>query len=117
MKKIFIVLTVLFLCINPAASNGADEWYAGGTLHKKNMDEWYRASYKDRLATCADFVTNASRVSNARLFGNNARLLYTKASSLEMCITKSMDGLKLGHLRVSETAAMCLLLMGNLTND
>jgi hypothetical protein len=45
---------------SPSSSPGAGsapKWYQGGTLHKKSALEWQTASSKDKLATCADFVT------------------------------------------------------------
>lgn len=38
-------------------AGSAPRWYEGGTLHKKSGLEWQTASSKDKLATCADFVT------------------------------------------------------------
>ena len=32
------------------------KWYEGGTLHKKNAITWQKASQRNKLATCADFV-------------------------------------------------------------
>jgi hypothetical protein len=32
------------------------EWYEGGNLHDGDVSDWNRASYKNKLATCADFV-------------------------------------------------------------
>ena len=37
-----------------------DAWLSGGTLHKATMQEWYAASYRNKLATAADFVAKAS---------------------------------------------------------
>ena len=39
------------------SSTPATEWYSGGTLHNKSALEWETASPRDKLATCADFVT------------------------------------------------------------
>ena len=33
-----------------------DEWYKGGTLHDVSIKYWESASYKNKLATCADFL-------------------------------------------------------------
>ncbi|MFH1754156.1 MAG: hypothetical protein ABIA59_00490 [Candidatus Latescibacterota bacterium] len=35
------------------------KWYEGGTLHKRPALEWQKASYNNKLATCADFVAHA----------------------------------------------------------
>jgi len=32
-------------------------WYQGGTLHNKTIKEWREASYEDKLATCANFIS------------------------------------------------------------
>jgi predicted transcriptional regulator len=34
------------------------EWYEGGTLHHAGALEWQQASYENKLATCADFVSS-----------------------------------------------------------
>ena len=33
------------------------KWYQGGTLHNVSALEWQQASYENKLATCADFVS------------------------------------------------------------
>lgn len=35
------------------------KWYEGGTLHKKTVAQWSKASERDKLATAADFVCHA----------------------------------------------------------
>jgi hypothetical protein len=40
----------------PAAPKS--KWYEGGTLHKKGALDWQQAPVWDKLATCADFVSN-----------------------------------------------------------
>lgn len=32
------------------------KWYSGGTLHQASLLDWQNASYKNKLATSADFV-------------------------------------------------------------
>ena len=34
------------------------KWYEGGTLHKSTVSEWKNASYRNKLATSADWVTH-----------------------------------------------------------
>lgn len=38
-------------------TSNSPKWYEGGTLHKKSAIEWQTAPSRDKLATCADFVT------------------------------------------------------------
>jgi len=49
-----ILLFVLFGIIGKHSSES--KWYAGGTLHKAGALEWQKASYSNKLATCADFI-------------------------------------------------------------
>ncbi|MET5232298.1 hypothetical protein WHX03_17100 [Serratia marcescens] len=53
--KYGIFLLAAILAINSSAAN-ADNWYQGGTLHDANALVWQKASPKDKLATCADFI-------------------------------------------------------------
>ena len=39
------------------STSNTKKWYEGGTLHKKSALEWQTAPSRDKLATCADFVT------------------------------------------------------------
>lgn len=34
------------------------KWYEGGTLHNAGAFEWQQASYENKLATCANFVSS-----------------------------------------------------------
>lgn len=34
-----------------------NNWFEGGTLHKKGILDWQKASHADKLATCGDFVS------------------------------------------------------------
>jgi len=36
-----------------------ENWYKGGNLHNKTALDWQKASYSNKLATCADFITKA----------------------------------------------------------
>lgn len=40
----------------PTVVATAQKWYEGGTLHKATMGEWNRATYANKLATCADLL-------------------------------------------------------------
>ena len=61
-----------------AAYADTGHWYAGGTLHRANGRDWIRASVRDKLATCADFVatqrTNVRRMDDLREDAENMML-------------------------------------------
>jgi hypothetical protein len=47
---------VLGVAADPAAKM---KWYEGGTLHRLTALDWQKATYANKLATCADFVAHA----------------------------------------------------------
>lgn len=63
MKKIFIIISFMLLI---STNIYAQEWYEGGTLHRSNALEWQSATYKNKLATCADIVTVAWQNNNLK---------------------------------------------------
>jgi hypothetical protein len=48
-------------------SEASSQWYAGGSLHKASGQEWRAGSYRNKLATCADFVTTMYKSTHKRL--------------------------------------------------
>lgn len=61
------LLLFLILAVGSVDDSGSDSdsykrtpanrhWYEGGTLHKARIRDWMRADYRNKLATCADFV-------------------------------------------------------------
>ncbi len=50
-KTIFMLLLILFpTCVF------CGEWYEGGTLFEANALEWQKATYANKMATCANFL-------------------------------------------------------------
>lgn len=33
------------------------KWFQGGSLHKSNVAQWKKATYRNKLATCGDFLS------------------------------------------------------------
>lgn len=88
-----------------AAAASAGEWYEGGTLHKATARQWNAATYRNRLATSADFIAAAKAASDMKE-------LRARAAGLERCISEGTDDPRLQDLRVSEVAAACIILLG-----
>ena len=86
------------------------KWYQGGTLHDATMGEWYRASRRDRLATCADFVT--FMLNHQGQSPRDMAHLRELASSLVICTSEAGDDIQLHGMKVKESAASCWVLMG-----
>lgn len=97
---------------SPSASSGARRWYEGGTLHKKTMKEWRSASYADRLATTADFVTYAADKQGTAY--SSIDELKPRAEALERQISAAGQGGYADTRMVSEVAAACLVLMDHM---
>ena len=84
---------------------GDEKWYSGGNLHQKYIRDWKKATYANKLATCADFI---SATEGKMPMGT----LRIKASSLVTCITTATEGLDVtNNYKISEIAASCMVLM------
>ena len=58
--KIIFAFIACALILTAAADSAAKlKWYEGGTLHKLTALDWQKATYANKLATCADFVAHA----------------------------------------------------------
>ncbi len=110
---IAVVITIIIIYGDKSEKESAGKWYSGGTLHDKTLKEWYNASYKNRLATSADFITSATPENkHSLLFKNNMNVLKYRASSLEKCITDSSKGLdEIYVMKIAESATACFILL------
>ncbi len=83
------------------------KWYQGGSLHKATVTEWRDATYRNRLATCADFVTGtllSSGYDERKIDIENQ--VRPAATGLEACISEAASGVGPTE-SVSFLAAMC----------
>lgn len=55
-------------------------WWEGGTLHKKQMRHWYKATIANKMATLADMVVNMKDHKDAQSWGPN--ISYTNPNDL-----------------------------------
>ncbi|AQW73427.1 hypothetical protein E4T96_14325 [Shigella flexneri] len=81
MQRNYLKLVLFYILFVFASHGYASEWYEGGTLHKANALEWQKASYKNKLATSADFIA---------VLYNQGRLTPELSTQV-----KNMDDLKL----------------------
>ena len=115
---------VLFVCLVLVfcAETEALEWYEGGTLHKATAREWNRASYRDRLATTADWFMGITKETNPTLQKKlkaikdfNAWLATSKifAMELEGCVTDMAANERIisPDSLIPETASLCYITM------
>ena len=86
------------------------EWYSGGTLHKATVAEWHRATYANRLATCADWLVALEEPDTEIDYST----VKPKAIELEKCITDATVDMPatIKNQDVSKYAATCIVLLG-----
>ncbi|HLV30993.1 MAG TPA: hypothetical protein VKY57_05430 [Chitinispirillaceae bacterium] len=117
-KHLFSFALIILLCIlgvgssdNEGNSTSSQEktWYSGGTLHGAKMEDWSRASYDNRLATSADFVTKMMQMDGNKI--PPVDQLKPIAQTLETAITnRNKDGIA-DNQDVSTIAATCWILI------
>jgi hypothetical protein len=105
--RIWKLPVALLLVTSFAAHSIAGEWYQGGTLHRSTAGDWKRATYGNRLATSADFVSKVAKPKPKTMAE-----VRRKAVELEACITeavadKTSDGMEIGQI-----GAACVILLG-----
>lgn len=83
-----------------------DKWYEGGNLHKATILEWKKATEKNKLATCGDFM---AKIDNSVTMA----VVKERAMELKKCIDEATRGLEsTNNEKVSDIAASCIILMG-----
>ena len=83
----------------PIASN--QDWFSGGTLHDSTLTEWRSATYRNRLATCADFIAGTRKKLGSK----------SDAQNLESCISEVAASKELSGMSTAEVAVACLQML------
>lgn len=102
----------LFFPTHASKSSGSSkvEWFQGGTLHGSTVGEWNAASYRNRLATAADWTTGIIGQAEFERIGLSG--VRQKAEELVKCVDGSISDLSGAEsLSATEIAAMCATLM------
>jgi hypothetical protein len=122
-RATFSFLFILFFTVPQFASAG--KWYEGGTLHTATVSRWNQSSYKNRLATSADWFVSITKQHNSSLqkkvnqLSGSQYLVTLKAFSaqLEKCVS-DIANIKSGKKqalksndKIAEVASMCFLSM------
>ena len=99
-----------------ASAHNQEEWYEGGNLKQATAKEWQEASYRNRLATSADWFQNITKSHNVllhmefyKLYTPNAFLgaLRTGAVRLESCISERVSVMKDSNTKASTIGMSC----------
>ncbi len=89
----------------------AQEWYNGGTLHKADGNEWYAASYANKLATAGDFSAVYIGIDNLSSMDE----LKAYAINLVTCLDEFYGGVGVAERSANpaaQSSALCMVLMG-----
>ena len=102
-----LCILVLILTIRAVFEGNLKKWNAGGALQKSLIIEWKSASERNKLATCFDLLAP-----------NHPALtlqeLHVLSEELKIHIDEAViDDKSLDNYKVTEIAAMCLVLMEN----
>ena len=85
------------------------KWYEDGDLHKSYVMEWRDASYKNKLATCADWMAVVDK-------NISMSLLKKRAEQLVICIDEAVatdaSGQKInGTIKTTDLAISCMQIL------
>ncbi len=93
----------------PIERSSREKWYVGGNLHAKKMSDWYKATYDNRLATAADFVSVYYQRQGKRF--RSIQHMREEAKNLVICITEAGRGGVADTQDIADIGAMCFVLM------
>jgi len=84
--------------------NSTKKWYEGGTLHSVPVTTWRTGSYRNKLATSADWCAIVdSTVSFETLKKRASQVLY--------CVEDAVSGGDADHMQISEIATACIIVL------
>ncbi|MGR3301004.1 MAG: hypothetical protein ACUZ8I_00730 [Candidatus Scalindua sp.] len=120
-KSISIITLSIILLLSTSTFADKAKWYEGGNLHKATVRTWNNASYRNRLATSADWFNEITKTSNPELkkkldnLNYNQWLVALKAFSkeLEICVSEMVADERLfsPNDQIAEVAAICYISM------
>lgn len=84
-------------------------WYEGGTLHTSPAGDWLEASYRDKMATSADWVVT---MRGADQYDGSVANAIPDAKALVTCLNEALAGPVIPKDNLGTLAAVCGVLMG-----
>lgn len=87
-------------------NNSTMKWYQGGTLQNATVAEWKQAASRDKLATCAYWVSKTD------FKWSDRSELKPHAKDLLICIDETISGVPMDKDNVNGVAALCLTMLG-----
>jgi hypothetical protein len=109
-QKLVFALFLMLLLPSLALSGG--EWYSGGNLHNVKCSKWKNASYRNKLATCADWAANRPWIKKKVQASGDLNTLKPYANQLLRCMDEAITGPESNNMSTARVAASCMVLMG-----
>jgi hypothetical protein len=98
------------------SSSSSKQWFQGGNLHNATVAQWKSATYRNKLATAADWLAATKWKGHLNSQGDFDRL-KVKAQMLVSAIDKVVAGKEmdqLGSMKVNEISASIVTMSNNL---
>ena len=113
MKHVILVFAFTFLMLAvPLQMSAASQWYEGGGLQGAFVGQWNMATYTNKLATAAAWITIQPKIKDKAFYTRVIQKLRPQAFELVQCVDRSatVEGYY-SRTIVDELAENCLLLL------
>ena len=104
------LIYVLSRSENPSSSN---QWFQGGNLHKATVAQWKGATYKNKLATAADWLA-ANQWKGHLKTTNDFEKIKVKAQMLVNAVDEVVTVKQTDFLQAAEIAAAIMTMSNDL---
>ena len=117
--SLFTLILLIILAIGSSedkkqsTQSSSNQWFRGGTLHNATVSQWKNATYKNKLATAADWL--ASTVWKGHLNSpNDFDKVKIKSEMLVKAVDKVVAETKIESMKVTEIASSIITLSNDL---
>lgn len=93
------------------SSHSSSKWYIGGTLHKAIIKEWKKATYENKLATCADFIAEGIKNNIFITSINVYTLKYYSQELVDFINASTKEHNLLDNYKISEVVTLGVFMM------
>ncbi len=113
MKNVILVFAFTFLMLAiPLRMSAASQWHVGGNLQGAFVGQWKMATYTNKLATAATWITFQPKIKDKAFYTRMIQNLRPQAFELVQCVDRSAaaEGYN-SRTNVDELAESCLLFL------
>ena len=113
MKKVVLTSVFSLLMLGFALPmSAARQWYEGKNLQGAFVGQWKMATYTNKLATAAAWITFKPKIKDKAYYARMIKDLRPQAFELVQCVDRSAaDEDYTSRTNVNELAERCLLLL------